>query len=86
MSMAAVLLAMTPLVSTGAAPVVADAQSSARGAIAVTASAAARILKPAIVVFASSAPKAGKGAVKPQRRIERSENAPASTTVWIEFS
>jgi|GEM_PF-4004109 len=86
MSMAAILLAMTPLVSTGAAPAVADAQSSARGTIAVTASASARILKPAIVTFAASDAKGGKGAVKPQRRIERSDNKTESTTVWIEFS
>lgn len=88
MSMAAILLAMTPLASAHASPIAAATDRPARGAIAVSASASARILKPAIVTFEASGNKGNKnssGAVQPQRRVERSDDK-RRAAVWIEFS
>ena len=90
MSMAAILLAMTPLASAGATGVEAT-KSPPRRAIAVSVTASARILKPAIVTLANldSIAQEDKGQARIQRRVEKSgdhygENAPA--TIWIEFS
>ncbi|MEO9461363.1 MAG: hypothetical protein ABJ242_01390 [Marinomonas sp.] len=87
MSIAAILLTLTA----NSAPVAAQIgtsqpRPSAQTRIATSASASARILRPAIIRFdGKTAPStATKSNPKPQRRVERSGNQRA--TVWIEFS